>query len=86
MRKAGITDYKAFALEVLKVDSGPAGLVRSVRRRFRRRWNAQGARSPRGATNVYVKIPVTNTKGEFAGPLIDALVATPASSSTSPRS
>jgi transaldolase len=34
MRSAGVTDYKAFALDVLKAHSRAAGLVRSLRRRF----------------------------------------------------
>ena len=36
MRKAGVTDYEAFAHQVLAADARPSGLVRGVRRRLRR--------------------------------------------------
>ncbi|MEI9889053.1 MAG: transaldolase [Rhizomicrobium sp.] len=72
MRAAGVTDYKAFALDVLRAipdkpvsfevfaDDFPTMLEQA------REIGSWGA-------NVYVKIPVTNTKGEFAGPLIATL-------------
>ena len=66
MRKAGITDYRAFAHEVLAAIPRQADLLRGVRRRASPRWSARPARSRPGATNVYVKIPVTNTKREPA--------------------
>jgi transaldolase len=33
----------------------------------------KGAKSRRGEANVYVKIPITNTRGEFAGALMTRL-------------
>ena len=67
MRKAGITDYRAFAHEVLAAIPDQLDLVRGLLRRVRR----DGAPGPRdrrpGASNVYVKIPVTNTRGESTG-------------------
>ena len=42
MRKAGITDYKAFSLDILKAIPDQADLARSVLRRFRR-YGASGA-------------------------------------------
>ena len=73
MRKAGITDYEAFARDILDGHPRPADLVRGLLRRVRRDGAAGARRSPPGATNVYVKIPVTNTRGESALPLIRAL-------------
>ena len=67
MRKAGVADYEAFARKVLGGDPGPAGVVRGVRRRFREHGRA-GARDRVVGPNVNVKIPVTNTKGQFCRP------------------
>ena len=64
MRKAGITDYKAFARKV----STPFRIgrfVRGIRRRLRRH-GGPGREIASWGANVNVKIPVTNTKGEFA--------------------
>ena len=68
-----MADYEAFAQRGAGGDPGPPDLVRSFRRRVRRDGAAGAWRSPRGASNVNVKIPVTNTRGEFSGPLIERL-------------
>jgi transaldolase len=72
MRQAGISDYKSFAKQVLKTitvlpvsfevfaDDFPTMLEQA---REIASWGS----------NVYVKVPVTNTKGDFAGPLIAQL-------------
>ena len=66
MRKAGISDYRAFAKEVLAaIKDRPISFEvfaddTSEMRRQAREIATWGA-------NVYVKIPVTNTKGEFCG-------------------
>jgi transaldolase len=72
MRQAGVNDYKAFALDVLKaipdrpisfeVFADDLGTMEDQAREIAT-WGG----------NVYVKIPVSNTKGEFAGPLIATL-------------
>ena len=78
MRKAGIADYRAFASEVA------ARRSRTARSRSRSsptsspRWSARRARSPPGASNVYVKIPVTNTRREPAIRADRAALARPA--------
>ena len=72
MRQAGVTDYKAFALEMLKACPDRAGVLRGLCRRFPT-MEQQGREIASWGSNVYVKIPVTNTKGEFAGPLIATL-------------
>lgn len=74
MRKAGITDYEAFALEALKAipdlpisfevfSDDLAGMEREARKIAG--WGR----------NVYVKIPVTNTAGLSTAPLIKRLAA-----------
>jgi transaldolase len=74
MRKAGVADYEAFAQEVLAAikdrpvsfevfaDDNDAMLEQA---RVIGNW----------AANVNVKIPITNTRGEFCGPVIAALSA-----------
>ena len=72
MRKAGIVDYKAFALQVLKaVPDRPVSFEV-----FADDFDAMEVQALEIASwgrNVNVKIPVTNTKGDFSGPLIAAL-------------
>jgi len=72
MRKAGISDYVAFAQEVLRViPDRPisfevfADELDEIERQARviATWGS----------NVNVKIPVTNTRGQFTGPVISAL-------------
>ena len=72
MRKAGISDYEAFARKVLSAipdrpisfevfaDDFPSMIE-------------QGKIIASWGPNVNVKIPVTNTRGEFAGPVIEEL-------------
>ncbi len=72
MRKAGVDDYKAFSVEVLKtVPDRPVSL--EVLSEDFDEMERQGLEIASWAPNVNVKIPVTNTKGEFAGPLIERL-------------
>jgi transaldolase len=72
MRQAGVTDYKAFALDVLKtVPNLPVSF--EVFADDFPTMEQQGREIASWGSNVYVKVPVTNTKGEFAGPLIASL-------------
>lgn len=72
MRKAGVTDYKAFSHEVLKI-IGNAPVSFEVFSDDFAEMEKQAREIASWGTNVYVKIPVTNTKREFAGPLIKRL-------------
>lgn len=72
MRQAGVSDYKAFALDVLKlIPDRPVSF--EVFADDSPTMEAQGREIASWGDNVYVKVPVTNTKGEFAGPLITRL-------------
>ncbi len=74
MRKAGVTDYEGFARKLLErvtdrpvsfevfADDFPAMI-------------SQGRKIASWGDNVNVKIPVMNTKGEFAGSVLKALSA-----------
>jgi transaldolase len=72
MKKAGIVDYKAFALEVLKaIPDRPVSF--EVFADDFAAMEAQGLEIASWGPNVNVKIPVTNTKGEFSGAVIERL-------------
>jgi transaldolase len=74
MRKAGVADYEAFARDVLAVITDrPVSF--EVFADDNDSMLAQGRIIGSWAANVNVKIPVTNTKGEFCGPVIEALSA-----------
>jgi transaldolase len=72
MRKANVNDYRTFALEVLKiVPSHPVSF--EVFSDDFDEMERQAHEIASWGRNVFVKIPVTNTAGEFAGPLIEKL-------------
>src|SRR5215475_9369749 len=72
MRGAGVTDYKAFSLDVLKVIGGRPVSFEVFADDFPT-MEAQAREIATWGDNVYVKIPITNTKGESSGPLISRL-------------
>jgi transaldolase len=72
MRKAGVADYEGFARKVLKaIPDRPVSLevFADDFDAMERQARAIASWGP----NVNVKIPVTNTRGEFAGPLVKRL-------------
>ncbi len=72
MNKAGITDYKAFARDVLAaIPDRPVSF--EVFADDFAEMEAQGLEIASWGKNVNVKIPVTNTKREFAGNVIERL-------------
>jgi len=74
MRKANVKDYRAFALEAVKiVGDRPISFEVFSDDFSEMEWQARTIAS--WGDNVYVKIPVTNTRGQFAGPLIRKLAA-----------
>lgn len=72
MRKAGVTDYKKFAQDVLKIVPNKPVSFEVFADDFPT-MERQAMEIASWADNVNVKIPVTNTKGEFSGPLIKRL-------------
>jgi transaldolase len=72
MRKAGIADYKAFAHDVLKaIPDRPVSF--EVFADDFDEMEAQAFEIASWGPNVNVKIPVTNTKREFSGALVERL-------------
>jgi transaldolase len=72
MRKAGISDYKAFARDVLAAITDRPVSFEVFADDFGQ-MEAQGLEIASWGKNVNVKIPVTNTKKEFAGAVIERL-------------
>lgn len=72
MKAAGVTDYIAFAIAALRVTDGKPISFEVFSDDFKE-MKSQAILLSGLAENVYVKIPVTNTKGVFAGPLITDL-------------
>jgi len=72
MRAAGVTDYEAFAKEAL----GIVGELPISFEVFSDEWDEMERQARKIASwgkNVNVKIPITNTKGESAAPLVRRL-------------
>lgn len=72
MRKAGVTDYKAFAQDILSViPDRPISF--EVFADEPTEMEQQALEIASWGANVYVKIPITNTKGESCVPLLKRL-------------
>ena len=72
MRKAGITDYVNFAKEVLKeIQTKPVSF--EVFSDELQEMKIQGDKIASWGENVYVKVPITNTRGESTKPVVKYL-------------
>jgi transaldolase len=72
MKKAGITDYKAFALDILSVIKDRPISFEVFSDDFKE-MHEQALEIASWGKNVYVKIPITNTNGKSATDLIHTL-------------
>ena len=72
MRKANVSDYRAFALDVLSIVGDRPVSFEVFSDEFSE-MEQQALEISTWGKNVYVKIPVTNTRGEFSGPLVKRL-------------
>lgn len=75
MNKAGIKDYEAFARDILREITDRPISLEVFSDDFEEMF-AQAEKIASWGDNVYVKIPVTNTKGESAVPLLRRLAPT----------
>src|SRR5471032_2737101 len=74
MRKAGLTDFEAFACDILQsITTKPISL--EVFSDEFPEMKRQALKINGWAKNVYVKIPITNSRGESALPLIKELAS-----------
>ena len=74
MKRAGIRDYEAFARDILKVVTAKPISLEVLSDEFSD-MRRQALKISGWGQNVYVKIPVTNSRGESAAPLIRELAA-----------
>ena len=72
MKKAGVTDYEAFAKELLQTIKAKPISFEVFSDEFPE-MRRQGMKIAKWQDNVYVKIPITNTRRESALPLIQEL-------------
>ena len=68
MRKAGARDYSKYSKEILKITNKPVSC--EVFADNSKDMIAQGKQINKWGKNVYVKVPVTNSKGKFMGKVI----------------
>ncbi len=73
MRKAGVPDYRTFASEALRIVTDRPISFEVFSDDFDE-MERQAHEIASWGGNVFVKIPVTNTRGVFAGPLVRRLV------------
>ena len=72
MRLAGAKNYKAYSLKLLKNSNNKPVSLEVFSDDINKMYE-QGKIIDRWAKNVYVKIPVVNTKGKFTGKIIEKL-------------
>ena len=71
MRKAGAKNYKSFCEKILKITKKPISF--EVFADDTKNMIYQGIKINKMAKNVYVKVPVCNSKGKFMGKVIKEL-------------
>ena len=72
IRKAGVTNYRDFAQSVLKVVNGKSVSFEVFADDFET-MGKQAVEIASWGSNIWVKIPITNTKGESSLPLVERL-------------
>jgi transaldolase len=71
MRKAGAKNYKNYSKEILKITKKPISF--EVFADDEKNMINQGIKISKCWKNVYVKVPVNNSKGKFSGKVINKL-------------
>ena len=71
MRKAGAEDYKLYCKKILNLTSKPISF--EVFADDEKKMIKQGQEISKWGKNIYVKVPVTNSKGKFMGGVINFL-------------
>ena len=72
MRKAGAKDYKSYSKKILKICKHKPVSLEVFADDYKNMW-FQALKINNWGKNVYVKIPVTNSKGVFTGKIIKDL-------------
>ena len=71
MRKAGAKDYESYSKKILKITKKPVSC--EVFADEEKGMISQGYKINKWGKNVYVKVPVANSKGRFMGKVINKL-------------
>ena len=71
MRKAGAKDYSKYSYSIIKITKKPVSC--EVFADDEKNMISQAKKISNWGKNVYVKVPVTNSKGKFMGQVIKAL-------------
>ena len=71
MRKAGAKDYLIYSQKILKITKKPVSF--EVFADDEKSMISQGLKISKWGKNVFVKVPVTNSKGKFMGKVINKL-------------
>ena len=71
MRKAQAKDYEFYSKKILKITKKPVSL--EVFGDSEKSMMFQGSKISKWGKNVYVKVPITNSKGKFTGKVIKYL-------------
>ena len=71
MRKAGAKDYKLYTKKILKITNKPVSC--EVFADSQKEMIDQGLQISKWGKNIFVKVPVTNSKGRFMGKVIQKL-------------
>ena len=71
MRSAGAKDYKSYCKEILEITKKPISF--EVFADNEKKMITQGINISKWGRNVYVKVPVVNSKGKFMGKVIEKL-------------
>ena len=71
MRKAGAKDYKKYSQKILRITKKPVSC--EVFADDEKTMISQGIKINNWGKNVFVKVPVTNSKGQFMGKVINQL-------------
>ena len=72
MRKAGAKDYKSYSQKILKICKNKPVSLEVFADEYSE-MKKQAIKINAWAKNVYVKVPVTNSKGKFMGKIIKEL-------------
>ena len=71
MRRAGAKNYKAYSINILKITNKPVSL--EVFADDTKNMIIQGKQISEWGKNVYVKVPISNSRGKFMGKVIQTL-------------
>ena len=71
MRKAGAKDYAKYSKKILKITNKPVSL--EVFADDMKNMILQGKQISNWSKNIFVKVPITNSKGKFTGKVIKEL-------------